>query len=168
MNEMTVTPASPISPVSLIPATNAVQATAPAAHAAAMQDAMKTPALLGGWAVRGATNGLNTAKLFAVGMDMQRCNELLEMQTAIVKRLMLQQQTWLEGWAGLNRERAQIKGANTVSKLVEQEFNLVAQVGQLFIDQTTALVALQENIEISYSYWLSEKLGPLFSSARAT
>ena len=77
-----------------------------------------------------------------------------------------QQQDWLRGWAVWNQERASIKGANTVSKLVEQEFNLMAQIGQLLLNQTTNLVALQENVEVAYAYWLNEKLGPLSSSVK--
>lgn len=86
------------------------------------------------------------------------------MQQAVVERLTLQQQAWMQGWAAWNRERAEIRGANTVTKLVEQEFNLVAQIGQLLIDQTTNLIALQENIEVSYAYWLNQKLGALSST----
>ena len=41
---------------------------------------------------------------------------------------------------------------------------LVAQIGQLLIDQTTNLIALQENIEVSYAYWLNQKLGALSST----
>jgi hypothetical protein len=158
MNEMT-TP-----PTSLVPATSAVQRTAPAAHAAAVQDSLKMPVLLFGWATRAAGNGIDTAKLFALGMHVLNWDELVDMNEAIVRRLTLQQQAWLQGWAAWNRERAEIKGANTVTKLVEQEVNLVAQLGQLFIDQATSFLALQENIEVAYAYWLGEKLGPLSCS----
>jgi hypothetical protein len=79
---------------------------------------------------------------------------------------MQQQQDWLRGWAVWNQERASMNGANTISRLVEQEFNLVAQIGQLFLNQTTNLVALQENVEVAHAYWLNEKLGPLSSSVK--
>jgi hypothetical protein len=142
----------------------AVQRTAPAAHAAAVQDTLKAPVLLGGWAARSATNGIDTARLLAFGVDAQTWGELFQMQQAIFQRLALQQQAWLQGWAGWNQQRAQMRAANTVTKLVEQECNLIAQIGQLLIDQTTNLVALQENVEVSYAYWLNQKLGALSST----
>ncbi|MBN3755577.1 hypothetical protein G3N95_21725 [Paraburkholderia sp. Tr-20389] len=171
MNEMTLTPAlaeqtaASRAASGAVTAAAAVQKTAPAARAGAVQDTLKMPVLLSGWAARSATNGIDTARLFAFGMDLQTWSELAQMQQAIVERLTLQQQSWLQGWAAWNRERAEIRGANTVTKLVEQEFNLIAQIGQLLIDQTTNLVALQENIEVSYAYWLNQKLGALSSTA---
>lgn len=171
MNEMTLTQpaladeAAPSHATAVVSAAAAVQKTAPAARAATVQDTLKMPVLLSGWAARSATNGIDTARLFAFGMDMQTWSELAQMQQAIVERMTLQQQSWLQGWAAWNRERAEIRGANTMTKLVEQEFNLIAQIGQLLIDQTTNLVALQENIEVSYAYWLNQKLGALSSTA---
>jgi hypothetical protein len=158
---------SPTPPsTSLVPAASALQRSVPAAHAAAVQDSLKAPVLLGGWAVRAAGNGIDTGKLLAFGMNLQTWDEIFQMQKAILQRLMQQQQDWLRGWTVWNQERASIKGANTVSKLVEQEFNLAAQIGQLFLNQTTNLVALQENVEVAYAYWLNEKLGPLSSSVK--
>jgi len=173
MNEMTLMPvpaeqttASRATAVATgaVTAAEALQKTAPAARAAAVQDTLKMPVLLGGWAARSATNSIDTARLLAFGMDLHTWGELVQMQQAVVERLTLQQQAWMQGWAAWNRERAEIRGANTVTELVEQEFNLVAQIGQLLIDQTTNLIALQENIEVSYAYWLNQKLGALSST----
>ncbi|ACC74589.1 hypothetical protein PPMP20_38840 [Paraburkholderia phymatum] len=174
MNEMTLTSAlaeqtaasrATAATMGAVTAAAAVQKTASSARAAAVQDTLKMPVLLGGWAARSATNGIDTARLFAFGINPETWRELAQMQQAIVERLTLQQQSWMQGWAAWNRERAEIRGANTVTKLVEQEFNLIAQIGQLFIDQTTNLIALQENIEVSYAYWLNQKLGALSSTA---
>jgi hypothetical protein len=161
MNEMTTMPAA------LMPASSAVQRTVPAAEAGTAQRTLKMPVLLGGWAARATGNGIDTAKLFALGMNLQYWGELLQMQQAILERLVQQQQAGLQGWAAWNRERAEIKAANTLTKVVEQEFNLVAQIGQLCVDQATNLIALQENVEVAYAFCLNEKLGPLSSSAGA-
>ncbi|MBN3767680.1 hypothetical protein [Burkholderia sp. Ac-20365] len=174
MNEMTIMP-EPVDQTveaktaaaasAAVTAAAALQKTAPAARAAAVQDTLKLPVLLSGWAARSATSSIDTARLFAFGLDLHTWGELYQMQQAVVERLTLQQQTWLQGWAAWNRERAEIRGANTVTKLVEQEFNLLAQIGQLLIDQSTNLIALQENIEVSYAFWLNQKLGALSSTA---
>jgi hypothetical protein len=134
-------------------------------HRATVHDALKVPVLKSSWATRAAHNCIDTARLCALGMHLLNWDELLEMNEAVSKRLMLRQQAWLPGWETWNRERVDIKSANTVTKLVAQEFNLAAQMGQLFMNQTTDLVALQENIEVAYAYWLSEKLGPLSSAS---
>jgi hypothetical protein len=144
-----------------------VERTAPAMHAATLQHAMKVPALLGGWAARAGASSIDTARLFAFGMNLQTWGELIEMQQAVVQRLMLQQQALLQGMAAWNRERAAMKAANTVTKVVEQECNLIAQIGILLSDQMTNLVALQENIEVSYAFWLNQKLGAMSSTAVA-
>jgi hypothetical protein len=142
-----------------------VERTAPAMHAATLQHAIKVPALLGGWAERAGTSSMDTARLFAFGMNLQTWGELIEMHQAVVQRLMLQQQALLQGMAAWNRERAEIKAANTVTKVVEQEFNLIGQISVLLSDQMTNFVALQENIGISYAFWLNQKLGPLSATA---
>jgi hypothetical protein len=160
MNETTMT-AMPLVPEA---AASAVQRTMPAAQSAAVQNSLKMPVLLYGWGARAAGNGIDTGKLFALGMNPQTWGELFHIQEAAFQRLLLQQQAWLQGWAAWNRERAEIKSANTVTKMIEQEFNLAAQFSQLFIDQATNFVALQENIEVAYAFWLSEKLGPLSHS----
>jgi len=144
-----------------------VERTAPAMHAATLQHAIKVPMLLGGWAARAGTSSIDTAKLFAFGMNLQTWGELIEMQQAVVQRLMQQQQALLQGMAAWNRERAEIKAANTVTKVVEQEFNLIGQIGVLLSDQMTNLMALQENIEVSYAFWLNQKLGALSTTAVA-
>ena len=45
-----------------------------------------------------------------------------------------------------------------MSKLVEQEFNLVGQLVQLLSNQATNLATLQENVEVDYGYWVHEKI----------
>jgi len=75
-----------------------------------------------------------------------------------VQRLQQQNEAWLKGCAILLQDYVQIKDANTMSKLVEKQYNLVAQWNQLLGSQATNLMGLEENIEVDYGYWASQKL----------
>ncbi|WP_051975315.1 hypothetical protein [Cupriavidus necator] len=55
------------------------------------------------------------------------------------------------------QERARIRRANSVSKLMEQEFDLLARFVLLLSDQAVDLVTLQENVEVNTGYWLGQK-----------
>ena len=66
-----------------------------------------------------------------------------------------QQQRWAQGCASLMQDYARIPQANTVSKLVEKQYNLMAQWMQLLGDSTTGFINLMENIEVAYGYWAS-------------
>jgi hypothetical protein len=65
---------------------------------------------------------------------------------------------WIEDWTGWMRYADQIKAANTMSKLFEMEANILAQATQILGRQVTSLVALQENVEVDYSYLINELL----------
>ena len=99
-----------------------------------------------------------TAKLAALGFDIQTFREFLHLQEAAWLRLVELQEGWMEDWCSWLKYADQAKGANTMSKLVERECNSVAQLAQLIGAQATSLVGLQENIEVGYSYWVNEKL----------
>ena len=148
-------------PVSLVPATMAVVQTAPAAHAANVKDIVKAHRLFEGSACRKAISYVDSARLWSSGLAFTYAGELYELNQAAVKRFLEVQQETLDEWAAWGRQRARIGGANTMSKLVEQEMNLAGLIGQIFTDYLTNLVELQENIEVGYAYWLSKKLGPL-------
>jgi hypothetical protein len=117
-------------------------------------------AVLNSWATRTSVNGMGAANLIPCAMNPQTGLELLQLQTAILDKLWRQQQDSWRGWTAWTQECAQIRRANTVSKLVEQDLNLVVQLGQLMSDQTTDLVGMLENFGFNYDYWLSEKLNP--------
>lgn len=87
----------------------------------------------------------------------QTWQELCDLQQAVLQQLQQLQQGWLQGWTAWLGEFGQLKRANTMSKLVEQEFNLAAQWLLLLQGQATDLTNLQENIEINYGYWLSQQ-----------
>ena len=109
-------------------------------------------------AARAIGSATATAQVFAFGIDLESWSELLQMQDAAWQRLRTLQQSWLQYWNRWLVYSDGIKGANTMSKLVEREGNIGAQLTQLVGNQITGLVGLQENIEVDYSYWISEKL----------
>jgi hypothetical protein len=131
----------------------------------AAHTAFKAPALLGGWAQRAAGNCIDTGKLAALGMNPLTWGEFVHLQAALVERLLTQQQKWFEGYTAWGLQRTAIKGANTVTKLAEQEFNLAAQLYVLMAGQATDFIALLENADVAYAYWLRAKLGPLSNAS---
>jgi hypothetical protein len=153
MNQITAEPAS------LIPAALSVAHTAPDAQTATLKNLAKAHTLFEGWASRAAINGFDTGRLLSSGMYPAYLGELAGMSGEALRRYVKVQQDTLAEWTEWNRQRAQINGANTMSKLLEQEMNLFGRIGQIVTDHMTNLVALQENVEVAYSYWLSRKLG---------
>ena len=136
-----------------------------AAHAslpAAMPHMRKAADVLGNWAARAAGTGFATAALLPWRIDSQSWpqiwQELWQMQDSVWQRQRQLQDNWLQGWLAWSNECTQARGANTLSKLVEQEFDLVAQWQELLSGQATDVVSLLENLEINYAYWVNEKL----------
>ncbi|WP_321883586.1 hypothetical protein [Paraburkholderia bannensis] len=158
MNQMITEPAA------FLPAALDLAQTAPAAHAATISDFARAHVLMQGWAQRSAINGADTTKLWASGQLYLYAGELLDMQRAAYERFLKQQAATLEDWVEWGRQRAQLRGANTMTKLMEQEMNLVGRIGQIFADQLTNLLCLQENVEVAYGWWLSQKLGETSTS----
>ncbi|ABM40180.1 hypothetical protein [Polaromonas naphthalenivorans] len=109
------------------------------------------------WAARNANNSAISAGLLPHAMDADTWKELLAMQAAVLQRLQDQQKSWVAGVTSLAQDYAQIKQAKTMSKYAEQQFNLIAQFGQLVSAQATALMGLQENIQVDYGYWAAQK-----------
>jgi thioesterase domain-containing protein len=138
--------------------TSALPSPAHAIKAAATPHMQKAATLLSNWAARAAGNGISTTTLLACRMDPQMWTELWHMQEAVWRRQCQMQHKWLQSWTAWTNECTQIRGANTMSKLVEQECDLVAQLHELLSDQATDLVTLLENIQVDYAYWVDEKL----------
>jgi hypothetical protein len=132
----------------------------PFARAIAVEEALKIQSLLSAWIARAATSRIDTAQLFAFGIELSTWGEMLHLQEAFATRLIQQQHAWSKGWVDWFQQREQLTSANTMSKLVEQKFNLAGQLGELVRDQVTNFMALLENAQISYSYWVHEKLYP--------
>lgn len=89
--------------------------------------------------------------------DQQTWTEWLEMQQAIMKRTMQLQQQWQEQQQQYVEECGQIRKVNTMSKLMEQEMNLLLQCGAMLTKQMTDCVMLFENVQSNMAYWLSQK-----------
>lgn len=137
---------------------SATQQPAPRTHVPPLDHAMKAYTLQRNAVARAIGGSTATAQLLAFGIDAETWNQVLQMQVAALQRLHVLQQGWLKGWIAWTRYADQTKGANTMSKLVEREYNIVAQFTQLLTEQVTGLMELQENIEVGYSYWVAEKL----------
>lgn len=123
-----------------------------------MQHMQSFQILMGQWFSRSSGNAASTAALLPQAWNTDIWQEMGQMQAAVLRRLQQQQQAWVVGCTSLAKEYQEGKRANTMSKLVEQQCNLVAQFGQLLSQQATSLVGLQENIEVDYGYWVSQKL----------
>lgn len=138
-----------------VPALHEIGARSTSAHLA---HATTTNALLHKHAARILNNGMLTAGLLAHSMDPQVWNEAMQLQAAVTQRLQEQNQNWLKGCAILMDDYAQLGQANTMSKLVEKQCNLVTAWNQLLTIQTTNLIGLMENIEVDYGYWASQRV----------
>jgi hypothetical protein len=127
-------------------------AVAPLAHA------MTTQRLAQKRVAQVAQNGVFSVALATHFWDPTIWSDLLQLQTAIWLRLQKQNQDWQKGCKILAADYAQIKQANTMSKLLEKQCNLMSQSALLLTNQGTNFVALLENIDVDYGYWASQKL----------
>ncbi|WP_332855560.1 hypothetical protein [Duganella sp. S19_KUP01_CR8] len=125
---------------------------APLAHA------MTTQRLVQKDATHLVNNGAMTMALAAKLWDPVVWSEWTQLQAAIAQRLYTQNQDWHKGCAILVEDYGQIRQANTMSKLVEKQGNLVSQSAALLTSQTTNFMALLENIDVDFGYWASQKL----------
>jgi hypothetical protein len=124
----------------------------------AMDHVLKARAIQNDRAARAAENARDTAQLFLSGLDAETLQDLLDLQRAAWRRFSALQRSWITDWVGWFDYADKIKGANTMSKLVEMESNILAQAAQLMGSQITGLVALQENIEVDYAYLIKQAL----------
>ena len=110
-------------------------------------------------AARMVHNSLLTAGLTARLGDPQVWGEWILLQSAVGQRLRTQQQILGKGCAVLAEDYSELRHANTMSKLMEKQFNLASQLGALISSQATNLVELLENVQVDYGYWASQKVG---------
>lgn len=157
-------PMNPTAGTMALPKTDAVPPV-PALHRAiamaqpaAVQRSTTMQTLVAEWAQRTARTGAKAMTLAPFSLDPQVVTEWLQLQSAIAERLQSQQQVWLQGWALWLEERAQVRRANTMSKLMEQEMDLLGRFVLLLSGQMVDLVTLQENVEVNTGYWVSQTL----------
>ena len=158
MERLPMNPTDSGVPTQPAPAASTLHSALALTQPAAVQHAMTVQKLMAGWVTRTAGTGIKALTLAPFAADPQTWTELLQLQSAIVHRLQEQQQENMQGWAAWLQERAQLNRANTMSKLVEQEFDLLARFVLLLSDQMVNLVTLQENVEVNTGYWLGEQL----------
>jgi hypothetical protein len=127
---------------------------APAARGLALQSVLTrlassqpTQALQAGMALPG------------LALDPGMLREGMALAQAATKQWMGLQAQWLDGLAELAEEMGQFRQANTVSKYVDQEMNLVQQSLALVTTQATATARLAENIQNNLAWWLSQRAG---------
>jgi hypothetical protein len=122
----------------------------------------KAAKVFGNWAARAAGTGFATGALLPWRTDPQALPqlwfELWQMQASVWLRQYQMEENWLQGWFAWAQECSQARGANTMSRLVEQEFDLVGQWHDLLRGQATDVVSLLENLEVNYAYWVTEKV----------
>ena len=119
--------------------------------------AQKMGLMMGQLITRSLSNQAASATVLPTRLDADTLREVALIQQAVFKRVQQQQKDWLEGCQGIAQEYSQLKLANTMSKFVEQEYNIVAQMGALVSSQTASWVGLMENIQVDYAYWISQK-----------
>ena len=83
--------------------------------------------------------------------------EMLQMQQAVFQRLAAQQAEAVRGLTAIAAEAGHVRKANTLSKLMEEEYDLAAQFNALFVAQITALVELAENVQVNAGYLRTRK-----------
>ena len=124
---------------------------------APVQNAVKANSLMQRQAARMLHNSVLSAGLMAHLTDPQVWAEWMQLQAAVVRRLSQQGNDWGKGCAILAEDYAQIRHANTMSKLTEKQCNFVSQWALLLSNQATSLVELIENYHVDYGYWASQR-----------
>lgn len=110
-----------------------------------------------------AANAVGTVQLLAEGPDSDTIGEIYAMQAAFIRQLWTIEQEWRAGWLQICQGAVSLRKANTLSKVVEQDYNLVGQAGDLMINAVTSTASLIESATVGYSYWLTNKIDALQS-----
>ncbi|AXE33404.1 hypothetical protein [Chromobacterium phragmitis] len=116
-----------------------------------------TPAKIGtlfsNWLARSANNAVATLALLPGTAQPQTWQNLLQLNQAALQKWQQQQSVWIEHWTAWFGEAEKLRNANTLSKLLEQEFNLAMQAVQIVGNHSVNLSDLQENLEVNYGRW---------------
>lgn len=127
-------------------------ASAPVARGAAFQG------LMAQMAGRQAAHALHAGPaLPLLALDPRAWQEAMDLGQAAMQQWLALQGAWLQGLHELGGEVAQLRQANTLSKVADQEMNLLQQALALCASQFIATVRLGENIENNWAFWLSRR-----------
>ncbi|MCB1908531.1 MAG: hypothetical protein KDH15_14270 [Rhodocyclaceae bacterium] len=89
--------------------------------------------------------------------DYSLVAETIKMQQAAMTRLATVQTESIRKFAELTASAASIDKANTLSKLMDQEYDLVSGFGAILAEQITAMVELMESLQIGYGYLVARR-----------
>ena len=92
-----------------------------------------------------------------LGADGSAAPQALAFGAAVLQQCASLQAQWLEGLAELGREMGEVRAANTLSKYVDHEMDLIQQSVALVADQLTATARLMENIQVNAAWLLSQR-----------
>ena len=98
-----------------------------------------------------------SAALPTLAFDTTAWQEGVALAGAIAQQWLSLQSMWFDGVVEWAEEAGELRRANTVSKFVDQEMNLLQQGLALVANQATASARLGENIQSNLAYWLSRK-----------
>ncbi|AWN47061.1 hypothetical protein DK419_12675 [Methylobacterium terrae] len=105
-----------------------------------------------------AANAVGTVQLLAERPDSDTIGEIYAMQLAFMRQLWTIERDWRDGWLQICQASLSLRKANTLSKIVEQDYNLVGQVGDLMVNTVASTASLIESATVGYSYWLTNKI----------
>lgn len=103
------------------------------------------------------SNRADETVLFSISFDNEIFLERLQFQQAVFNRIFENQKSWFTGIAGIIQEYMGLKEANTLSKHVEQECNIIGQWSALITRQVASWTEMLENFQTDYDYWISQK-----------
>ena len=157
------TPARRPRQLALVDTTPVQEATgsAPAAvtaNAAMLQHTHSFVALLAQSMARSAENAAASALVLPLAGRPETGAELLEIQGAVLERLLQLQRDWWQGWTAWFEEFGQLRRADTLSEHLEQQYNIGAQFSGLLKGQAADLADLQDTLQVDYGYWVARKL----------
>lgn len=97
------------------------------------------------------------AALPLLALDAQTTQQGLAMAKAAVTDWLSWQAQWLDGLNELGTQLSEVRQANTVSKLADQELDVVQQAFALAGAQASAAMRLAENQQTSLAWWLQQR-----------
>jgi hypothetical protein len=81
-----------------------------------------------------------------VAQQPQVWMDLINQQQSILQQLQRQQQDWLHGWFGWMQQMTSPQQTQTVSRLIEQEFDLMTRFVRFMGEQTRNFAQMQEHM----------------------
>ncbi|MBL8483704.1 MAG: hypothetical protein JNJ60_16015 [Rhodocyclaceae bacterium] len=90
--------------------------------------------------------------------DVSLVAEMLQLQQAIFQRLASQQAEAMKEFMDILSGAGHIRNANTVSKLMEEEYDFFAQLQALATAQATACMELAETAQVNAGYLISRRV----------